>query len=55
LGKLSGKPESIERMVGSLRVNDDLIRKELGWKPQFTLQQGLQATMLWYSKAQHRS
>jgi nucleoside-diphosphate-sugar epimerase len=55
LGKLSGKPESIERMVGSLRVNDDLIRKELGWKPQFTLQQGLQATALWYSKAQHRS
>ncbi|MDP4028645.1 MAG: SDR family oxidoreductase [Gallionella sp.] len=48
LGSLFGKLESVERMVGSLRVNDDLIRKELGWKPRFTLQQGLQATALWY-------
>ncbi|MDO8313209.1 MAG: NAD-dependent epimerase/dehydratase family protein, partial [Sideroxyarcus sp.] len=53
LGRLFGKLESVERVVGSLRVNDDLIRKELGWKPRFTLQQGLQATALWY-RAQHR-
>ena len=50
LGSLFGKLASVERVVGSLRVNDDLIRKELGWKPRFTLQQGLQATALWYSK-----
>ena len=52
LGGLSGKPESVERIVDSLRVNDDLIRNELGWKPRFTLQQGLQATADWY-KARH--
>ena len=51
LGGLFGKLESIERMTSSLRVNDDLIRRELGWKPAFTLQQGLQATADWY-KAQ---
>ena len=50
LGRLFGKLASVERVVGSLRVNDNLIRKELGWKPRFTLQQGLQATALWYSK-----
>jgi len=52
LGKLLGKPESVERITGSLRVNDDLIRKELGWKPRFTLQQGMQATTAGY-KEQH--
>lgn len=52
LGDLFGRPESTERILGSLRVNDDLIRKELGWKPEFTLRQGLQATADWY-KARH--
>lgn len=54
LGRLLGKLETVERLVDSLRINDDLIRKELDWKPEFTLQQGLQATALWY-KAQHRT
>lgn len=48
LGRLFGKPEPVERIVGSLRVNNDLIRKELGWQPRFTLQQGLQKTADWY-------
>jgi len=43
-----GKREAVERMVGSLCINDDLIRKELGWKPRFTSQQGLQSTVLWH-------
>lgn len=54
LGGLLGRPETVERIVDSLRVNDGLIRKELDWKQKFTLQQGLQATALWY-KAQHRT
>ena len=48
LGGLLGKREAVERMVGSLCINDDLIRKELGWKPRFTSQQGLQSTVLWH-------
>ena len=48
MGGLFGKLESVERITSSLRVNDDLIRRELGWKPAFTLQQGLQATAGWY-------
>jgi GT2 family glycosyltransferase/nucleoside-diphosphate-sugar epimerase len=48
LGTLTGQQESVNRIIGSLSVNDDLVRKELDWKPQFTLQQGLQATVAWY-------
>jgi len=48
LGRLLDKQESVKRIAGSLRINDDLIRKELGWQPKFTLQQGLQATADWY-------
>ena len=48
LGRLSGKLGSIERLVGSLCINDAPIRKELDWKPRFTLQQGLQETARWY-------
>lgn len=54
LGRMLGKLESVERIVGSLRVDDDLIRKELGWKPRFNLQEGMRDTALWY-KAQHHS
>lgn len=52
LGKLLGRRQAVQRVVGSLRINDDLIRKELNWKPRFTLQDGLQATADWY-KTQH--
>ncbi len=55
LGRIFGKPESVERLVGSLCINDELIRKELGWKPRFTLQQGLRATTAWYKKQHNRS
>lgn len=53
-GKLSGKFESIDRVARSLFVSDDLIFRELGWKPRFTLQQELKATAHWY-KVQHGS
>lgn len=49
LGKISGKSAAIERMVGSLCVSSSLIHKELGWKPVYSLQQGMQATGHWYS------
>lgn len=47
LGRLFGKLESVERIVDSLRVNDDLIRKELCWGPRFTSQKGLHETAHW--------
>jgi len=43
-----GRAEQLDRLFGSLRVNDEKLRRELGWSPPFTLEQGLQATSEWY-------
>jgi len=43
-GKLSGKSAQVERLLGSLRVDSGKIRRELGWQPPYTLEQGLHAT-----------
>jgi nucleoside-diphosphate-sugar epimerase len=34
--------------VGSLAVDFSLIRRELGWTPPFSLDEGLRATAAWY-------
>ena len=40
-GRLVGKADQIERLLGSLQVDSSKIRRELGWIPPFTLQEGL--------------
>jgi UDP-N-acetyl-alpha-D-quinovosamine dehydrogenase len=35
-------------LVRSLEVDDSAIRRELGWTPPFTFEQGLRATAEWY-------
>jgi len=40
-GRLTGRHEQVERLLGSLQVDSDKIRRELGWMPPCTLQQGL--------------
>lgn len=47
-GRVLGKSEQLERLLGSLQVDSSKIRRDLGWQPPFTLQQGLQATAEWY-------
>jgi len=44
LGKLSGKSEQVERLLGSLQVDSGKIRRDLNWVPPYIMQQGLQAT-----------
>ena len=36
------------RLTRSLEVDDSAIRRELGWRPRFTFEQGLRATAEWY-------
>ena len=43
-GRLFGKSAKVERLVGSLQVDSNKIRRELNWHPPFTLQQGLKVT-----------
>jgi nucleoside-diphosphate-sugar epimerase len=45
---LLGRSAQIDRLFGSLRVDDEKIRRELGWVPPYTLEQGLRATAEWY-------
>jgi nucleoside-diphosphate-sugar epimerase len=47
-GKLTGKSQQLERLLGSLRINNDKIRTELNWVPPYTVRQGLRATAQWY-------
>lgn len=42
-GRFAGKSDQVERLLGSLQVDSSKIRRELGWKPPYTLEQGLHA------------
>lgn len=48
LGMISGNHSAIERLVGSLQVNSEKIRRELGWAPPFTMEQGMIKTAEWF-------
>ena len=48
VAKMAGKSEQAERLLGSLQVDSDKIRRELNWQPPYSVQQGLQATADWY-------
>jgi nucleoside-diphosphate-sugar epimerase len=50
LGKLSGKSDQVERLLGSLQVDSGKIHRDLNWVPPYTLQQGLQATAEMYRR-----
>ena len=45
---LLGKSAALDRLTQSLQIDSSKIRKELGWQPPYTMQQGLQATADWY-------
>lgn len=47
-GRVIGKADQVERLLGSLQVDSGKIRRELNWRPSHTLRQGLQATAEWY-------
>lgn len=49
-GRLLGKSAAVERLVGSLQVDSSKISRELGWKPPFTMEQGLAETARWFRK-----
>lgn len=43
-GRLAGRSGQIRRLLASLQVDSGKIRRELGWQPPCTLEQGLAAT-----------
>jgi nucleoside-diphosphate-sugar epimerase len=50
LGKLTGKSNEINRLLGSLQVDSRKIRNELGWIPPFTFYDGISRTVQGYTK-----
>lgn len=50
-GKLTGKSAVVNRLTGSLTVDSSKIRRELGWVPPFTMDEGLRITAKWHRKA----
>jgi nucleoside-diphosphate-sugar epimerase len=45
---LLGKRDLAERLIGSLAVDSSKIVRELGWKPPYSMEQGLAATAKWF-------
>jgi len=43
-GRLLGKSNQVDRLLGSLQVDSSKIRRELGWQPLFSMDEGLKAT-----------
>jgi nucleoside-diphosphate-sugar epimerase len=52
-GTMTGKRAAVDRLMGSLVVDMGKIRRELGWKPPFTMEQGLRETAEWFLKKKH--
>lgn len=49
-GKLTGKSAAVNRLTGSLTVDSSKIKRELDWKPPFTMDEGLRATADWFKR-----
>lgn len=47
IGKGAGKSSEIERLTGSLQVDNSKIRRVLGWKPPYTMEEGIYETVKW--------
>lgn len=47
-GRMLGKADAVSRLVESLQVDSSAIRRELGWEPPFSLEDGLGETARWY-------
>jgi nucleoside-diphosphate-sugar epimerase len=45
---LTGQGDSLRRLVDGLAVDDDKIRRSLGWAPPYSLEQGLAETVAWF-------
>jgi UDP-N-acetyl-alpha-D-quinovosamine dehydrogenase len=47
-GAMAGKADSVARLLGSLQVDTNRIRRELGWQPCTDMTRGLAETARWY-------
>lgn len=50
LGKLVGKAAEVARLLDSLQIDSSRIRKQLGWTPPYSVDQGLAHTADWFQR-----
>ena len=48
-GRVTGNAATVNRVLGSLQVDDGKIRRHLGWTPSVDVVQGLQETVAWFT------
>jgi nucleoside-diphosphate-sugar epimerase len=54
LGRATGRAGMFDRLLCSLAVDSGKIRRELGWHPPYTMQDGLASTAIWYKNLDSR-
>ena len=47
-GRVTGRSAEVDRLVGSLTVSTEKIRRHLGWSPRYSVDDGLRETVNWY-------
>lgn len=50
VGSLTGKSSEVERLIGSLQIDSNLMRRELGWVAPFSMDNGLAETVKWFQE-----
>jgi nucleoside-diphosphate-sugar epimerase len=50
-GQVTGRSAAVERLLGSLVVDDQPLRQHLQWQPPYTPAAGLAATAVWFKQA----
>jgi nucleoside-diphosphate-sugar epimerase len=50
-GRVVNKSAAMESLLGSLTVDCTKLRRETGWKPSYTMRDGLKATAEWFTKS----
>ncbi len=53
-GVLTARSDTIDRLTGSLEIDDSKIRRQLGWTPPFNMLQGLERTAAWFTDQESR-
>jgi len=52
VGRMIGKSDEIDRLLGSLRIDISKIREKLFWKPPYSMDYGLKQTAEWFLENQ---
>jgi nucleoside-diphosphate-sugar epimerase len=47
-GRVLGRSEEVDRLLGHLTINSSKFRRVTNWKPPYSVEQGLEATAAWF-------